>query len=137
MLTIAEDAPLLNHDNEEQSLISSLMHPPRKLTNLEKLLAAVSIILLILMSTFIGLFATAERHLKNEQGHHGGGGHGVSTTTEYATRTTTLHGKPTGKPEQVSFGHPVSCGLTGIGGLLDCRVCQAISFYPVQLEHLG
>lgn len=82
------------------------MHPPRKLTNLEKLLAALSIILLVLMSTFVGLFASAEKSLKNEKGRHGGGGghgHGVSTTTEYATRTTTVSSEPTGKPEQVSL----------------------------------
>jgi endothelin-converting enzyme len=101
-----EDAPLLNHGTEHQSLFSSLLHPPRRLSNLEKLLAAVSIILLILMSTFIGLFASAEKHLKTEKGRHdgGGGGHGgVVTTTEYATKTTTVGSSPTGSPEQVRF----------------------------------
>ena len=81
------------------------MHPPRKLTNLEKLLAGLSIVLLILMSTFVGLFASAEKNYKNERGRHDGGGghgHGVSTTTEYATRTTTIENGPTGKPEPVS-----------------------------------
>lgn len=97
----AEDAPLLNHDTEQQSLFSSLLHPPRKLTNLEKVLAAVSIILLIVMSTFIGLFASAEKHLKTEKGRHQGGGGGVSTTTVHATATTTVGSSPTGTPDHV------------------------------------
>jgi endothelin-converting enzyme len=95
----------LHHDTEDQSLVSSLMHPPRKLTNLEKLLAAVSIILLILMSTFIGLFASTEKRLNHETGRHGGGGGGhggVSTSTAWATKTTTVSSAPTGKPEPVS-----------------------------------
>jgi hypothetical protein len=102
---LTEGAPLLNHDNEDRSLLSSLAHPPRRLTNLEKLLAGFSIVLLILMSTFVGLFATAEKNYKNEKGRHSGGGHGhgVSTTTEYATRTTTVSSEPTGKPEHVSY----------------------------------
>jgi hypothetical protein len=102
---LTEGAPLLNHDNEDRSLLSSLAHPPRRLTNLEKLLAGFSIVLLILMSTFVGLFATAEKNYKNEKGRHGSGGHGhgISTTTEYATRTTTVSIEPTGKPEHVSY----------------------------------
>ena len=101
---LTEGAPLLNHDNEDRSLLSTLVHPPRRLTNLEKLLAGFSIVLLILMSTFIGLFASAEKNYKNEKGRHdsGGHGHGVSTTTEYATRTTTVSSEPTGKPQHVS-----------------------------------
>lgn len=94
--------------------MSSLMHPPRKLTNLEKLLAAVSIILLILMSTFVGLFASTEKRLKQETGRHGGGGGehgGISTTTAWATKTTTVSSAPTGKPESVSFAVHVDPGL--------------------------
>lgn len=102
------------------------MHPPRRLTNLEKLLAALSILLLILMSTFVGLFASAEKNYKNEKGRHDGGGghghgHGVSTTTEYATRTTTVSSEPTGKPEHVSYGFRFfGAKLMVVGNLLDC-----------------
>lgn len=104
-LTDAEDAPLLRRGTEDQSFVSTLVHPPRKLTTLERVLAAVSIILLILMSTFIGLFASTEKRLKHETGRHDRGGHGhggVSTTTKWATHTTTVASKPTGKPEPVS-----------------------------------
>lgn len=134
-----EDAPLLNHDTEQQSLFASLLHPPRKLTNLEKLLAAASIILLILMSTFVGLFASAEKHLKVEKGRHdGGGGHGgVSTTTEYATKTTTIGSAPTGKPEHVSNSRRQGSFAEEPGNLFDGRVCQALRIDLGQLEHVG
>ncbi|GFZ45763.1 hypothetical protein JCM24511_03493 [Saitozyma sp. JCM 24511] len=106
--TDEESAPLLDRDRRDpDSLFSALMHPTRPLSNLEKVLAAGSIILLLLMCTFIGLFAGAEVQLKKERAGKGHEGSGTVTTTwtETATATstkvatTTVGSVPTGKPE--------------------------------------
>ncbi|ORY20602.1 putative Endothelin-converting enzyme 1 [Naematelia encephala] len=106
--TDEESAPLLNHDrrNErDQGFLHALAHPSRPLTNLEKTLGGGAIVLLLIMSTFIGLFAGAETSLKREKAKHGidhGGEGGWSTATEtkteYSTSTTTISAVPTGKP---------------------------------------
>jgi endothelin-converting enzyme len=100
---------LLDRDRRDpDSLFSALMHPTRPLSNLEKVLAAGSIILLLLMSTFIGLFAGAEVQLKKERASKGHDGTVTTTWTETATATstkvttTTVGSVPTGKPEAVS-----------------------------------
>jgi endothelin-converting enzyme len=112
---------LLDRDRRDpDSLFSALMHPTRPLSNLEKVLAAGSIILLLLMSTFIGLFAGAEVQLKKERAGKGHGGTGTVTTTwtETATATstkvatTTVGSVPTGKPEAVS---DMECSSTVYG----------------------
>lgn len=102
------------------------MHPTRPLSNLEKVLAAGSIILLLLMCTFIGLFAGAEVQLKKERAGKGHEGSGTVTTTwtETATATstkvatTTVGSVPTGKPEAVSDGRArVQCAVVEDGML--------------------
>lgn len=113
-LTPPESAPLLDaavageqggqSRREDQSFFSSLTHPPRKLNGLEKILIGLSVVLLVLASTFIGLFAGAETQLKKEAGRDGGS---TVTATVTATKTsgmvtTTISTAPTGKPTQVS-----------------------------------
>ena len=103
-----ESAPLLDHPDEHQSFFSALFHPSRPLTNLEKILAGASILLLLLTSTFIGLFAGSQNSLGRERGDHEAGRKTETlTATETATRTsiatTTVSAVPTGKPEAVSL----------------------------------
>lgn len=90
-----EAAPLLNDDHpENQSFFSALTHPTRKLTNLEKVLAVLALVLLLLASTFIGLFAGAEHKLKTGKG----GSHSVTSTvtaTPTASHSTTSARGPT------------------------------------------
>ncbi|WVR05380.1 hypothetical protein IAU60_002394 [Kwoniella sp. DSM 27419] len=105
--TDEEDAPLLHRDYDEPSGrgSKSLFSPSRPLTFFEKVLGAISVLLLILMSIFIGLFAGAEGMSKKERGKHGHGG-GVEWKTEYVTATTTqmatttIGPVPTGKPSK-------------------------------------
>lgn len=113
---LIEAAPLLDNDNrsqtrtagnhrgdDQQSFFASLAHPPRKLNGLEKILIGLSIALLVLASTFIGLFAGAESQLKNEKGKHVSVTATVTATKTAGMATTTVSTAPTGKPTQVSF----------------------------------
>ncbi|WVQ78577.1 hypothetical protein IAT38_000663 [Cryptococcus sp. DSM 104549] len=114
--TDEENAPLLSspsHPTQSSSSssgpFSALFAPSRPLTRLEKLLGALAVLLLLLASTFIGLFAGAEHQVKKGGKHHPGapgGGEGgwktewrTETQTETATRTTTEVSQPTGTPE--------------------------------------
>ena len=94
----SETAPLLDQDRRRNdSLFSALLHPARPLTNLEKILAGGAVLLLLLTSTFIGLFAGAEHALKKrpENGV-------VTVTSTVGTATTTVGSSPTGSPSSVS-----------------------------------
>jgi endothelin-converting enzyme len=71
-------------------------------SRLEKILMAIALALLILASTFIGLFAGAEHQVSKERGK----AHPTVTTTVTATHSVTRtssgeHGHPTGKPDEV------------------------------------
>lgn len=120
-----ESAPLLQGGHEpastDRGFFSALTHPTRTLTNLEKVLAAAGIALLVLTGTFIGLFTGAEVALGKERAKEGKTEwktttHTVSATTT-ATRTETAPGStvtavPTGKPESVSGSlHRMMCCL--------------------------
>ncbi|WWC60905.1 uncharacterized protein I303_103481 [Kwoniella dejecticola CBS 10117] len=108
--TDEENAPLLDnsHSYPEQSTLKSIFSPSRPLTLLEKALGGLAVLLLLLASIFIGLFAGAEGLLKKERGKHGHGGdieYVTTTKTSYATTTqysatSTLAPSPTGKPGQ-------------------------------------
>ncbi|WVF71990.1 hypothetical protein IAT40_006801 [Kwoniella sp. CBS 6097] len=118
--TDEEGAPLLDRGqdgapSQSQSPFKSLFSPSRPLTLIEKVLGGIAVLLLLLTSVFIGLFAGAEGMLKKEKGKHGhGGGDGgwkteyvtatqtatqTATTTQYGT-TTVAGPVPTGKPEK-------------------------------------
>lgn len=103
----SESAPLLesrHHDNRDRSFFSAVFHPSRPLTNLEKILTGLFVILLLLMSTFIGLFAGAQGKLEQERGKHEGGGMTQTlTATTTSTATTTISAVPTGSPKAVSM----------------------------------
>nr|XP_019042435.1 endothelin-converting enzyme [Kwoniella bestiolae CBS 10118]OCF21365.1 endothelin-converting enzyme [Kwoniella bestiolae CBS 10118] len=110
--TDEENAPLLDNPNsspsESSSPLKAIFSPSRPLTLLEKVLGGLAVLLLLLASIFIGLFAGAEGLLKKERNGHG---HGHGGKTEYATSTftatTTSYGTttvipapgPTGKPD--------------------------------------
>ncbi|WVQ69874.1 uncharacterized protein L199_008096 [Kwoniella botswanensis] len=115
--TDEENAPLLDNPNStpsssSQSPLKAIFSPSRPLTLLEKVLGGLAVLLLLLASIFIGLFAGAEGLLKKERGKHGHGGDGhggwkteyvtsTATTTQYGT-TTVVNPTPgpTGKPDQ-------------------------------------
>ncbi|ORX33753.1 hypothetical protein BD324DRAFT_584453 [Kockovaella imperatae] len=97
--TDEETAPLLDDDRRRNdSFFSALLHPARPLTNLEKILAAGSVLLLILTATFVGLFAGAESALKNRPGSGGPGEVVTITTTAHITATSGHAPSPTGTP---------------------------------------
>ncbi|KAJ9123310.1 hypothetical protein QFC22_001509 [Naganishia vaughanmartiniae] len=119
-----ETAPLLDptsgavpahSDSHHRSFLSG---PSRGLTLLEKILAALAILFLLLAATFIGLFVGTNHQLGKER-HRGPvtvtasptGGHGV-TSTVIATSTV---GKqrpfpgPTGKPGHGHHDHQETC----------------------------
>jgi len=106
----SETAPLLDAERRNDSFFSALTHPTRRLTNLEKVLGLLGIILLLLTSTFVGLFAGAEHALKKEK--QNGGWH-TTTQVVTATRTATgthsgtssVHPAPTGSPNKVCSTH--------------------------------
>ena len=105
-----ESAPLLSHhrDDRNTSFFSALFHPSRQLNNLEKILVGIAVILLLFLSTFIGLFAGSQSKLGQERGKH----EAVPITeTLTATATTTVSSSPTGSPRPVSFAS-VHCALT-------------------------
>jgi endothelin-converting enzyme len=94
----------LDEERQNDSFFGALFHPARKLTNLEKILSGLAILFLILMSTFIGLFAGTKGALSREKGkdHHGGWSTSTVDHTHTATATTTISAIPTGKPTKVS-----------------------------------
>lgn len=95
----AETAPLLadNGESQEHQHVAGIYDPSRPLTRLEKVLAAVGLLLLIISATFIGLFAGTEHTLKKERGRHD-----IPTTVTYTTTaTSTVPAAPTGKPGKV------------------------------------
>lgn len=105
--TDEENAPLLNNDGRGQSSPSSLkalFNPSRPLTFFEKALGGLAVVLLLLASTFVGLFAGAEGTLKRERGKNGQVEWKTETETLTATRTqnhistTTISATPTGTP---------------------------------------
>jgi hypothetical protein len=106
------------------TFFSALRHPARRLTNLEKILTALAVILLLIASTFIGLFAGAEHALKKEK-HRGGVTTTITATPTHghsATGTTsassTAHPGPTGKPSDVGpapISNPMQTWLFKIG----------------------
>ncbi|WWC89763.1 uncharacterized protein L201_004689 [Kwoniella dendrophila CBS 6074] len=111
--TDEENAPLLDNPNssryEEPSGLKAIFSPSRPLTLLEKLLGGLAVLLLLLTSLFIGLFAGSENSLKREKnkhdGHndHGGWKTEYITTTATATATATstvISPGPTGKPSK-------------------------------------
>ncbi len=117
---LAETAPLLNDDSHHltnNSTLNSILKPGRPLTNLEKALAGIAILFLLLASTFIGLFAGAEGMLKKEQRKEGKVEWKTQTLTATSTRvsTTTVASQPTGKPQAVS------CDRADLVGLADTR----------------
>ncbi|KIO34187.1 hypothetical protein M407DRAFT_17094 [Tulasnella calospora MUT 4182] len=91
--TDEEEAPLLNNNDEAPSLsaerdgffASFIAATKEPLSLLSKILLVVCLILLLLTSVFIGLFAGAEHKLKNREGLP----LPTVTTTQYATQTTT------------------------------------------------
>ncbi|KAK8869620.1 hypothetical protein IAR55_000187 [Kwoniella newhampshirensis] len=111
--TDQENAPLLDNGNDGPSASSSsspfkkMFSPSRPLSFFEKVLGALAVLLLLLMSIFVGLFAGAEGMLKKERQKTGK----VEWKTEYRTHTrtatatktslatTTVSAVPTGKPE--------------------------------------
>ena len=107
-----ESAPLLDNRTSRprsQTFLDSLRHPPRQLTNLEKLLALGAVILLLLTSTFIGLFAGVESTLKRERKAGHGSGETITrtaTVTELPTATTTVLGTTTVPAAPAPTGSP-------------------------------
>ncbi|KAK4687038.1 hypothetical protein P7C73_g3073, partial [Tremellales sp. Uapishka_1] len=119
--TDEETAPLLDDSNGSASS-HSLFRPGRPLTSLEKALAGVGILLLLLMSTFVGLFAGAESMLKKERHKSNQVKWKTATTTATATATatTTVLTSPTGKPE------PKLCVTTDCV-LLSAQILQSLN----------
>lgn len=107
---IIEEAPLLNNgeaqlSSEQGGFFASFIAATKEpLSLLSKILLVVCLILLLLTSVFIGLFAGAEHKLKNREGEPPT----TVTTTQYATqtttqtRTTTYTAVPTQSPYKVS-----------------------------------
>ncbi|GAW06292.1 endothelin-converting enzyme 1 [Lentinula edodes] len=113
--TDQETAPLLrdpdaedNAENEESTLmdrINSVAQEP--LTPLSKVLLVIALILLLLSSVFIGLFAGVQHKLNLERGRHDEGPPSTisvtftATATSSSIATTTLSApSPTGIPEE-------------------------------------
>ncbi|EIW70025.1 hypothetical protein TREMEDRAFT_29362 [Tremella mesenterica DSM 1558] len=127
--TDEESAPLLNHDNHV-SFLDSIYRPSRPISKLEKLLGLISIILLILTSTFIGLFAGSQSALNRSKG--------VTTitvpqgtitttknpiTTTVSTNPTSSVPIPTGKPDRNVCITP-QCVLLSAGILQSMNTTQ-------------
>ncbi|KZT68178.1 zincin [Daedalea quercina L-15889] len=109
--TDEETAPLLqdvdhpNADSQPQrSSFASIMHEP--LTPLTKVLLVVTLLFLLLSSTFIGLFAGAQHKLNTG---HGGDSPATVTSTVYATATQTQTSTST-STSTVSVPGPVPTG---------------------------
>ncbi|RDB20946.1 Endothelin-converting enzyme 1 [Hypsizygus marmoreus] len=102
----AEDRGTNGHDSSFTGRVGSIAQEP--FTPLTRILLILALVLLLLSSVFIGLFAGAQHKLKLEQGRHGGGDGGggnqpattvtttvtatsasIGTTTRFATTTTT------------------------------------------------
>ncbi|KAJ3804396.1 peptidase family M13-domain-containing protein [Lentinula aff. lateritia] len=133
LIISTETAPLLrdpdaeenNAENDEPTLmdrINSVAQEP--LTPLSKVLLVIALILLLLSSVFIGLFAGVQHKLKLERGRHDEGPPSTVSVTSTATATsssivtTTLSApSPTGIPEEAN--HTPVC-LTG-----DCIMLAA------------
>ena len=95
---------MLDAERRNDSFLSALTHPTRRLTNLEKALGGLGIVLLLLASTFIGLFAGAEHALKKEKQN---GGHHTVTQIISATHTATHSGSSTTAPAPTGSPHKV------------------------------
>lgn len=139
--TDEETAPLLDHERRNDSFFSALTHPTRKLTNLEKLLGVLAVVLLLLASTFIGLFAGAQHKLNNDKST---GGWHTSTATVTATRTashsassTSGHPAPTGAPAQVSDLTYTNALKLTVGRVSDAGMCAPVCPDLAVPQHLG
>lgn len=114
--TDEETAPLLRDPEAEQNgtqdrpggfknRVNTILSEP--LTDLTKILLGLALVLLLLASVFIGLFAGTQHKLNKERGSHHGGPTSTQTATATVTATptttqvatTTVHGPgPTGGP---------------------------------------
>lgn len=104
-----ETAPLLEDEQSStQTPLQAIFKPGRPLTYLEKALAAGAVLLLILSSVLIGLFAGAEGMLKKEQRKEGKVEWKTETLTATRTATSTVIAEPTGTPGSVSILLPFS-----------------------------
>lgn len=122
---LAESAPLLQGTDHassrtDRNFFSALTHPTRQLTNLEKVLAAAGVALLILAGTFIGLFTGAEVALGKERAKGGG-----KTEWRTATETRTVGGATTVTATTTAPGSTVTAVPTGKPA--------AVSLFPIEL----
>ncbi|PFH50075.1 hypothetical protein AMATHDRAFT_75830 [Amanita thiersii Skay4041] len=91
---MSESAPLLqdasnnDHNNRDSSTLRSIAQEP--LTPLTKILLVIALVLLLVSSVFIGLFAGTQHKLNLERDRNGGGDHPKPPSgTVTATRTMT------------------------------------------------
>jgi endothelin-converting enzyme len=121
---LAESAPLLQSSDRSSSgtdrnFFSALTHPTRQLTNLEKVLAAAGVALLILAGTFIGLFTGAEVALGKERAKGGG-----KTEWRTATETRTVGGATTVTATTTAPGSTVTAVPTGKPAVVRSDPCD-------------
>ncbi|GAA5880490.1 hypothetical protein JCM16303_005402 [Sporobolomyces ruberrimus] len=97
---------------------SSALREPKRLNGLEKALAAVAILLLLLTATGFGLFAGEATKLGRERRHRGGEAGDRPTATVTATSTVSA---PTSTPTH----HPKNPGKSGLCLTSDCTITAA------------
>ncbi|WRT67335.1 uncharacterized protein IL334_004305 [Kwoniella shivajii] len=126
--TDEENAPLLDNPDSSpsQSPLKAIFSPSRPLTLLEKALGALAVVLLLLASVFVGLFAGAEGSLNKEKGKHGK----VEWKTEYITSTktatTTNYGTTTTSPSPTGIPDKNLC-LTPECVILSSSILQSLN----------